>query len=135
VSELKSELKSFSVGIDDLKPDEYWRLVQKGKIILDKNGKVSLDQIPYEALDYSYLSGLTPEMSNTLRHISWLELFDPSQTLNNIKKKILDMTTPLKSNGISSPVDVIINDDTISLSDILDVDEDLQQKFKSMINV
>jgi len=66
MSELKTELKSFSVGIDDIKPNEYQKLIHRGVIKPDKNGKVSLDQIPYDALEYSYLSGLTPEISNTL---------------------------------------------------------------------
>lgn len=43
MSELKTELKSFSVGIDDIKPDEYQKLIHKGVIKADKNGKISLD--------------------------------------------------------------------------------------------
>lgn len=43
MSELKTELKSFSVGIDDIKPEEYQKLIHKGVIKADKNGKISLD--------------------------------------------------------------------------------------------
>jgi hypothetical protein len=35
---MKEELKSFSVGIEDLKPEYYQNLINKGKIKFDKNG-------------------------------------------------------------------------------------------------
>ena len=111
-------------------------MINQGKIKFDKNGWISLDQIPVEAMNVSCLSALTPEISLTLRHISWLECFDPSQTLTNLHKKILDKTISIPKTGEQFR-DNMIFPDSLTISEIVthEIENKEKNSYVDMLNL